>query len=205
MAATSARTLPWDWYGGTLPGNAEIDPTAYIETTFSFLDYRSTMPVGFSLGYGASTYKSTMYDVGPRGVVRVGKYSLVHGARIICDESIEIGDHVLISWNVLLMDTYRAPTESIARRDVLLRAGANHSLQEEAPTRPVRVGNNVWLGFDACVLPGVTIGDGCVVGARSVVYDDLPAYTVAGGNPARVIRTLDASGVGVHLSGGSSR
>ena len=57
----------------------------------------------------------------------------------------------------------------------------------------MRVGNNVWLGFDACVMPGVTIGEGAIVGARSVVFDDVPAYAVAAGNPARVIRRLDPS------------
>jgi virginiamycin A acetyltransferase len=51
------------------------------------------------------------------------------------------------------------------------------------------VGNDVWLGFEALVLPGVTVGDGAVVGARAVVTRDVPPYTVVGGNPARPIRT----------------
>jgi acetyltransferase-like isoleucine patch superfamily enzyme len=46
----------------------------------------------------------------------------------------------------------------------------------------------VWIGFDACVLPGVAIGDDAIVGARSVVADDVPAGAVVAGNPARVIR-----------------
>ncbi len=56
------------------------------------------------------------------------------------------------------------------------------------PARPVRIGNNVWIGFDSVVLPGVTIGDGSIVGCRSVVADDVPPYTLVAGNPARVIR-----------------
>jgi virginiamycin A acetyltransferase len=50
------------------------------------------------------------------------------------------------------------------------------------------VGSDVWLGYDVLVMPGVTIGDGAIVAARSVVVGDLPAYSVVGGNPARVIR-----------------
>jgi virginiamycin A acetyltransferase len=50
------------------------------------------------------------------------------------------------------------------------------------------VGNDVWLGYDALVMPGVRVGDGAVVAARSVVAADVPPYAVVGGNPARVIR-----------------
>jgi acetyltransferase-like isoleucine patch superfamily enzyme len=57
--------------------------------------------------------------------------------------------------------------------------------------RPIRIGRNVWIGFDCCVLPGVTIGDGSIVGARSVVCEDVPPYTVVAGNPARVIRKIE--------------
>ncbi|MBK7046286.1 MAG: CatB-related O-acetyltransferase [bacterium] len=50
------------------------------------------------------------------------------------------------------------------------------------------VGNDVWLGYETLVMPGVTIGNGAIVAARSVVVTDVPAYAVVGGNPARVIR-----------------
>ena len=50
------------------------------------------------------------------------------------------------------------------------------------------IGNDVWLGYDVLVMPGVNIGDGAIVAARSVVVSDVPAYTVAGGNPAKVIK-----------------
>ncbi|MDX2230927.1 MAG: CatB-related O-acetyltransferase [Leptolyngbyaceae cyanobacterium bins.349] len=50
------------------------------------------------------------------------------------------------------------------------------------------VGNDVWLGYDALILPGVTIGDGAIIGARAVVASDIPPYAIAVGNPARVIK-----------------
>lgn len=56
--------------------------------------------------------------------------------------------------------------------------------------RPIIVGNNVWIGAQVCVLPGVTIGDNCVIGAGSVVNRDIPAGSLAVGNPCRVIRKL---------------
>lgn len=56
--------------------------------------------------------------------------------------------------------------------------------------RPITVGNNVWIGGKVCVLPGVTIGDNCVIGAGSVVNRDIPSGSVAVGNPCRVIRKI---------------
>jgi len=60
-----------------------------------------------------------------------------------------------------------------------------------APAKPIRIGRNVWIGFDSVVLPGVTIGDGSIVGARSVLTHDVPPFTVVAGNPARAIRQID--------------
>lgn len=55
---------------------------------------------------------------------------------------------------------------------------------------PITIGDNVWIGGGAIVLPGVTIGDNSVVGAGSVVTKSIPAYSVAAGNPCKVIRKL---------------
>ena len=104
-----------------------------------------------------------------------------------------IGDYALLSWNVVLMDSYRLPLDPEARR-VALRAlpGCTpRALPPDGLARPIRLEPNVWIGFDSCVLPGVTIGRGSIVGARSVVTEDVPPYTVVAGNPARHIRDLE--------------
>jgi acetyltransferase-like isoleucine patch superfamily enzyme len=117
----------------------------------------------------------------------------MNGARIICDAGVTLGSHCLISWNVVLMDSYRVPRNPIARRAALERLAIRspRRAEEGIPARPVRIGHNVWIGFDVCVLPGVTIGDGAIVGARSVVHQDVPPFAVVAGNPARVIRFLN--------------
>lgn len=194
--ADSRRSLPRDWYPGVIPDNVLVDETAYVETTFSFHLYRSREPVGVRIGRGAATYLGTMFDAGPRARIRLGDFALVHGARIVCDEEVDIGDYALISWNVVLMDTYRLPPDPVLRRRLLERMAANPDRRPcpAAPARPVRVGRNVWIGFDSCVLPGVRIGEGSVVGARSVVVEDVAPYTVVAGNPARVVRRLEPEG-----------
>jgi Hexapeptide repeat of succinyl-transferase len=186
------RRLEWDWYSGTLPENVIVDETAYIETSFSFLLYRSEVHGGVTYGHGASTYLGTMFDVGPAGRVSLGNYALVHGARIICDARVEIGDFALISWNVLIMDNYRLPLSGDDRRRQLLKvAERSPRVLSGFRPEPVIIGPNTWIGFGACILPGVHIGEGSVVGAKSVVRESIPPYKVAVGNPARILRSIN--------------
>jgi acetyltransferase-like isoleucine patch superfamily enzyme len=189
---TPDRKLPWDWYSGTIPENVIIDETSWVETSFSFLFFRSQAQVGMRVGRGASTYTGTMFDVGVNGQITLGDYSLLNGVRVICDAEIEIGPYALISWNVVLMDSYRLSMSVDARRQELQAVSQRvpRSLEGNSQPRPIRIGSNVWIGFDSCVLPGVTIGEGSIVGAKSVVFDDVPAYTVVAGNPARQVRKL---------------
>jgi acetyltransferase-like isoleucine patch superfamily enzyme len=186
------RTLPWDWFPGTVPRNVSIANTAYVETTFSFLFFRSERDDGAAIGDGASIYKGTMFDVGREGRVALGDYSLLHGARVICDAEIVVADYVFVSWNVVLMDSYRVPFDPAARRDVIRRAAAArpHRIEGTVAARPVHIGRAAWIGFDSCVLPGVTVGEGAVVGARSVVAADVEPFTIVAGNPARLLRRL---------------
>jgi acetyltransferase-like isoleucine patch superfamily enzyme len=197
MTASSStrRTVPGDWYDGEVPDNVVLEEGSYLETSFSLLMFRSRLPVGVRLGPGASAYRGTMFDVGPGGSVEVGRFGMLNAVRIICDGRLEIGDHALISWGVVLMDCYREPFEPAARghyRRAVAEAPGRAAELAAAP-RPIRIGPNVWIGFDSCVLPGVTIGEGSIVGARSVVVESVPPYSVVAGNPARLIRQLDRS------------
>jgi len=187
------RTLPWDWHKGRVPENAIIDDTAYLETTFSFESYRSLANAGLIMARGSSAYRSTMFDVGMNGKVRLGEFALVNGARIVCDDAVEIGDHCLISWNVMVMDTYRWPLDVRARRQSLRTVARStpRCIPSLMAPQPVKIGNNVWIGFDCCILPGTLIGEGAIIGAGSVVAGTIPPFAVAVGNPARTVRILE--------------
>jgi len=186
------RTLAWDWYDGTIPENVELQDQAYLETTYSFFHFRSQAPRAVSIGTAATVYLGTMFDLGLDGRVSVGRYALLNGAWIICDAEVEIGDYALISWNVVLMDSYRLPLDPEARRHALERAPTMPARRptDQVQAKPIRIERNVWIGFDCCVLPGVTIGEGSIVGARSVVAESVPPYSLAVGNPARVVRRI---------------
>ena len=56
--------------------------------------------------------------------------------------------------------------------------------------KPVKIGNDVWIGANVTILPGVTVGENAVIAAGAVVTKDVPANSIVGGNPAKVIRTL---------------
>jgi acetyltransferase-like isoleucine patch superfamily enzyme len=202
---SAARTIPDDWFPGTIPDNVHVGDSAYIQTSYSFQLFRSRRPSAIEIGKAASIYLGVMFDLGSEAHVKIGAFTLINGARIISDREITIGEHCLISWNVVLMDTYRFSFEASGRRKQLeevahISNGARTTSARVEPeggqavrfptADPIHIGANVWIGFDSCILPGVRIGDGSVVGARSVVVEDVPPLTVVAGNPARIIRTL---------------
>jgi acetyltransferase-like isoleucine patch superfamily enzyme len=67
--------------------------------------------------------------------------------------------------------------------------GGADALDQTNGSGPVVIGNDVWVGYQALILPGVTVGDGAVIGARAVVSRDVPPYALAVGNPARIARS----------------
>lgn len=188
--------LPWDWHDGVVPDSAALHDECYVETSYSFLLDRSRPPYGVRAGRGTSTYGGTMFDVGECGTVTFGRFCMTNGARFICDREITVGDYTMIGWNTVVMDTRRAPFDPDQRRVALadrapsLSAALPH-LGAGAEPRPVRIGSAVWIAFECVIMPGVTIGDGVVVGARSVITEDVEAWNVVAGNPARVVRPVE--------------
>ncbi len=114
-------------------------------------------------------------------VVSIGNRVLIgRGSGIVGHLSIVIEDDVWTGHHVYITD------QNHGYEDV------NRPIsQQTQPERPVRIGSGSWLGHGTVVLPGVTIGRHVAVGAQSVVTKDLPDYSVAVGNPARVIRVRD--------------
>ena len=111
--------------------------------------------------------------------------------------NVVIGENFFANFNLTILDEARVtigdyafigPNVSIYTACHPLDADERNTGDEWA--LPVTIGNNVWIGGSATILPGVTIGDNVVIGAGSVVTHDIPSDTVAAGNPARVIKKL---------------
>ncbi len=106
------------------------------------------------------------------------------GSHITAINSIRIGNHLLTGTNVLITDNSHG---SSTPEDMCVPP-VKRSLHSKGP---VVIGNNVWLGNNVCVMPGVTIGDGAIIGANSIITHDIPAFCVAAGIPANVIKEPD--------------
>jgi acetyltransferase-like isoleucine patch superfamily enzyme len=135
-----------------------------------------------------------------RGATRIGDYFMVEGLvdvtiKVGAGASLSIGDRVYMNAGTSI----EAYHQIIVGNDVLIGPYASiidddrhrvepGSVQYKGPTV---VGNNVWLGRNVAVLPGVTIGDGAVIGVNSVVTKSIPPNAFAAGAPAQVIRKLD--------------
>jgi galactoside O-acetyltransferase len=106
--------------------------------------------------------------------------------------SIAIGDDVMVAWGSTIVD-HNSHSISFSQRklDVSQWLKGEKNWQD-VEVLPVRIGSGAWLGFNVSVLAGVTIGEGAVIGAGSIVTRDIPAWVVAAGNPARVIREQTA-------------
>jgi acetyltransferase-like isoleucine patch superfamily enzyme len=126
------------------------------------------------------------------GDISIGEWCYIgEGARVWSSKAVHIGDRVLISHSVNIFDSLTHPLNARLRHaqfKAIIQTGHPHSI--DLGERPVIVGNDVWIGANACVLRGVILGEGAVVGAGAVVTHDVPPFTIAAGNPARVIREL---------------
>lgn len=127
------------------------------------------------------------------GKIKVGNYCFIGvGSKLWSAKSITIGDNVFISHNVNIMDTNSHETDAHMRSQSFKK-----SLDNEVDidftgisVKEVVVEKNAWIGFNAIILKGVTIGEGAIVAAGSVVTRDVPPYTIVGGNPSRIIKKV---------------
>lgn len=137
------------------------------------------------------------------GQIRVGDGSSIGGGcLLICaqPEGITIGRNVMLSWDVVVMDSNAHSLDPAMRGNdaddwrmglVEGRMGA-YKTWHDVTAAPVRIGDGVWVGFGAVITKGVTIGEGAVVASHAVVTKDVPPYAVVGGNPARILAQRDA-------------
>ncbi len=128
------------------------------------------------------------------GKISIGNYCyLGENSYIWSAGEVSIGDNVLISHGVNIHDNISHPLNAKARhKDFLRIIGVKDYPIENFDLNPKKViiEKDVWIGFNSIILKGVIIGEGAIIGAGSVVTKDVPAWTVIGGNPAKVIKLI---------------
>jgi len=114
--------------------------------------------------------------------IRIGSGTFLNiGVMVASVELVEIGDHCMLANGCFVTDgahRFDDPDEPVPWQGFTSKG-------------PTRIGDNVWCGANVVVTSGVTIGERCVIGANSVVTRDIPAFSVAAGIPARVLRPID--------------
>ncbi len=124
------------------------------------------------------------------GEIGIGDHCIVgHGSRIWSSKSINIGDRVLIAHNVNIHDNVSHPLDSKERHEDFVHI-VKHGLQNNVNLKEqeIVIEDDVWIGFNATIMKGVTIGKGAIIGANTVITKDIPPYAVVVGNPARIIK-----------------
>jgi galactoside O-acetyltransferase len=126
----------------------------------------------------------------PHGSFAVGDRTFIGRSTIVIADRIYIGSDVLMAWGVTVIDHNSHAIRFSERKDDVSNWMRGTKDWSHVSIEPVVIQDKVWIGLNAVVLQGVTIGEGSVVGAASVVTRDVPPWTVVAGNPARVIREI---------------
>ena len=177
----------------------------YTRLLWRYLWRRFLTPAGWRWETDGLVFfgRDLQLQVGKRGKLRFGRFAWIgDGTKIRCHEGVvEIGAKTVMGQECTISayQHVRIGEECVIADRVMLIDFDHGVVEVDRPIRlqgiykrDVRVGNNVWIGYGACILRGVRVGDNAIVGTNAVVTKDVPANAVVAGIPARVIRMREA-------------
>ena len=146
-----------------------------------------------------SVISGSFFFENENGVICIGDRTFIGGGgKFISINNISIGNDVLISWGCTFMDNNGHSLIWNERKNDVKewKKGLDENKEghykdwSNVQSLPIIIENKVWIGFEVVILKGVRIGEGAVIGSRSVVTKDVPKWTIMAGNPAQVIREI---------------
>jgi len=169
--------------------NVEISPTAKVN--YRHINLKNGKKSKLSIGE-QSIIDGTLIFERDGAEISIGKRTFIGGATFISIDRIVVGDDVQIAWGTTFLDnnSHGVSFSKGRKNDVIDRLSGDKDWTH-VKSKPIYVNNKAWIGFNSIILKGVTIGEGAIVGAGSVVTKNVDAYTVVAGNPAKVVRTLN--------------
>lgn len=169
---------------------------------FDNLNEERALKNDFYLTIGSSNvlYGNVIFE-NKTGCVKIGdRCYMGGGSSIISINSVEIGNDVMISYGVTIYDHnshsiyWEERKNDVEKVFEALNSGSGFISNKDwsvVKSAPIKICDKVWIGFGASIMKGVTIGEGSVVAANSVVVKDVPPYTIVGGNPAVEIKKIE--------------
>lgn len=125
------------------------------------------------------------------GKITIGTHTKIgFDCRVGAAKSISIGDYVIFADNITVMDNNNHPVNPLDRA-IVYRSDHKSELRgwKYSDSKPIVIGNNVWVGSNVRINKGVTIGEGAVIAANTVVTKDVPANCICAGNPGKIVKT----------------
>lgn len=122
--------------------------------------------------------------------IKIGQDTFIGTSHLVCSKKITIGDNVLISWGCTIVDHNSHAVEFSERAKDVAYWMKGKKDWSTVSRKEINIQDMAWIGFNSIILKGVTIGEGSIVGAGSVVTKDVPPWTIVAGNPAKKIREI---------------
>lgn len=168
---------------------SEISEKSWLSPTAEIINIGSKS----SLLVEEGTHIKGNITVHKNGKIHIGRDCFLgENSRVWAYKNIEIGDNTLISHNCFIVDSDTHPQNPYDRHKHYLDIVNGVDYDDcNFDSRDVIIGKNVWIASGCCILKGVHIGDNAIIGAGSVVVSDIPADSIAFGNPAKIVRTLN--------------
>lgn len=159
----------------------------HVSARNAFLDFRTHRDPGLVIG-SACMIDGAKFDTGPDGLIEIGHECYIQDAFLICHSKLRIGNRVTVQWHATILDSDLHPmdleqrvADAVAISPSGGAAGVARPLYE---SRPVVINDGAWIGPNATILKGVTVGLNAIVEPGAVVIHDVPAGARVIGNPA---------------------
>ena len=180
--------LPGDWFAGRIPLNVVAGEGTVIDSSFCFKHFYSAREVGLRVGRHTTIWRASL-AAEEGAVIEIGDYCYIANASLVCSERIRIGSRVLVAGGVTIADSDFHPLAPAARLadTVALSPVGDRKRRPAVETRPVFIEDDVWIGYNATILKGVTVGAGALVAPGALVVRDVPPGAEVAGNPAAVV------------------
>jgi acetyltransferase-like isoleucine patch superfamily enzyme len=178
--------LPDDWYPGLIPQNIQVGHNCVTDSSFCFKHFYARGHVGLRVG-DEVTFWRTSLAVEELGTIEIGSLCFLANASLVCAERITLGDRVFVAGGATIADSDFHPLAPAARLadTIALSPRGDKATRPQVESAPVIINDDVWIGYNATILKGVTVGAGAVIAPGSVVVRDVPSGMRVAGNPAR--------------------